>query len=482
MKGEMIMKNKKYYIGAVIGIISLFFYLVLMRYSFKNKLPLMEYKENNNYLETLIVVTDVDFEPYSFIDNKNKVVGFDVELIYSLGEILKKNIDLRLLPWSECIKAIEKNEADLILGVVTGSKYTQNIYSSIPVSKDSFVLFGTKKYSNFDELYDKKIAYLKGSDSKNLFLKPYKLDKKAKGYNSYGEAFKSIKSGENDFILATYSVGRRLGKKYGDINAVGQILVNKMFSIGVSENNKYLIEELDKAIIQRQRDGTIEKLTSKWLKRYIEVISFKDFLLQHSMVLVIFIAIILLSIIFVGIYIYKKEISLSQEREYALLEYVARDSLTKVYNRKSGEQMIKQIIDESTLSSYHAFIMIDIDNFKNINETLGHDGGDEVLVQIAKILKKAFNDFDIVIRMGGDEFSIFAVDYKDINSIEKKLKKLFEILKEGIVIKNKAVTITLSIGVALYPKSGIEFQELYENADKILYEVKNSGKNNYKIL
>lgn len=438
----------------------------------------MEYLAANNYKESLIVVADKDFEPYSFFNEKKEAVGYDVEMINSLSHLLKKNINLKLLSWEECVNSILNNEADLVLGVISSTKKAANFQVSIPTSTDKFIFFGKKKYEKFEELYTKKIAYLKGSDSLELFLKPYKLEKNALEYSYYENAFNSVLRNENDYVLATYSVGKKISKKYKGIKMMDDILVNKMFSIGVSEKNNYLVEELNNAILQRKRDGTIRYLKKKWLNKYVRVSSFGEFIKENNIKAIIFMGLIFAITIYLSVSKYIKKIHTLKEQENKLLENLTKDLLTNLYNRISGEELIKKTIEKFPTNN-HAFIMIDIDDFKNINERLGHDGGDKILKKIGSTLKNISDGKGIAIRMGGDEFSIFIVNYKDIKLVEKIILRVFESLNEEIVIKDKKIKVSLSAGIASYPKDANNFDELYEKADKALYQAKTLGKKRY---
>ena len=395
--------------------------LIYYNYFFRKLQPSMEYLATNDYKESLIVVADKDFGPYSFFNEKNEAIGYDVEMINSLSYLLRKNINLKLLSWDECVSSILSNEADLILGVVSGTKKGANFQVSIPTSKDKFVFFGTKKYEKFEELYIKKIAYLKGSDSLELFLKPYKLEKNALEYNDYRSAFNSILINENDYVLTTYSVGKEIAKKYSGIKMMDDILVNKMFSIGVSEKNNYLIEEINNAILQRKKDGTISYLNDKWLKKYIEVSSFGEFIKENNVKVIAFMGLGFAMIMYLSVSKYLEKIYFLKEQKNKLLENLTKDLLTNLYNRISGEKLVEKMIEEYPENN-HAFIMIDVDDFKNINKNLGHDGGDQILKKIGSIFKNIIGDEGSAIRMGGDEFSIFIPNYKD--SRKKNIKNI----------------------------------------------------------
>lgn len=159
-----------------------------------------------------------------------------------------------------------------------------------------------------------------------------------------------------------------------------------------------------------------------------------------------------------------------------------RDPLTKLYNRNSSREKIKDLQKNSELSQgiVHAYVILDIDNFKVLNDTLGHQIGDRALQDIAEILQRHFRSYDVIGRLGGDEFMVFMKSIpketvsRNISSLLKKLNRTYE--KDS-----QSVQITASVGIALISDSKTEIQEMYRMADQALYEAKKEGKNGFKI-
>lgn len=164
-----------------------------------------------------------------------------------------------------------------------------------------------------------------------------------------------------------------------------------------------------------------------------------------------------------------------------LQENAKRDSLTKLYNRRTGIDLINQTINDSDNNSIHALFMIDVDNFKNINDTYGHTFGDAVLLELSTKLQKMFHDNDIVARFGGDEFIAFSSNVPSeeyVKSIATKITDIFT----GIVNSDlNTQNITGSVGISLYPQDGILFNDLFQKADMALYYSKSMGKNCYSF-
>ena len=157
-----------------------------------------------------------------------------------------------------------------------------------------------------------------------------------------------------------------------------------------------------------------------------------------------------------------------------------QDSLTGLYNRKETEKRIKQFLD-SKPALPSALFMVDMDNFKLINDTKGHMVGDVVLTEAASAMKSLMRATDIVGRIGGDEFIVFMKNIPSGEAAEKKAERLADMFRHMFEHEKYSVQISCSIGVAVYPEGGRDFKTLYRHADQALYHAKTNGKNKYVI-
>ncbi|MEY8338282.1 sensor domain-containing diguanylate cyclase [Lachnospiraceae bacterium 62-35] len=158
------------------------------------------------------------------------------------------------------------------------------------------------------------------------------------------------------------------------------------------------------------------------------------------------------------------------------------DFLTGLDNRRSGTRKIESFLEDAVVleSGTHAIVIMDLDNFKKLNDTLGHQTGDKALQDVARVLRRHFRDYDIICRLAGDEFIVLMknipADVIGMN-IQALLKKLVLTYGEG----EKSVTITASAGIVVTPVNGIKFKALYDKADKALYQVKREKKNSFRF-
>ena len=155
------------------------------------------------------------------------------------------------------------------------------------------------------------------------------------------------------------------------------------------------------------------------------------------------------------------------------------DNLTGLYNRNYIDQEAPQFF---TTHDEGAFFIIDVDNFKYVNDKYGHIMGDKTLQLFADAFKSSCTENDIPCRLGGDEFAILSKNITGKEEIIAKAETIIANITSNIKDLEYADAISASIGIALYPMDGTDFMELYRNADKALYYVKNNGKNSYHFF
>lgn len=169
----------------------------------------------------------------------------------------------------------------------------------------------------------------------------------------------------------------------------------------------------------------------------------------------------------------KKQFS-SQSRD--LEEKADTDLLTELNNKIATERKITEYMLKNPESQAMMFIL-DIDNFKKINDTMGHAFGDEVLRSIGTRLKSEFRVSDIIGRVGGDEFIILLKDIKTEELIGKEAERVASLFKHFKAGEYTKYSVTSSVGCAIYPRDGRDFESLYKAADQGLYRAKKAGKN-----
>ncbi|MFT7004818.1 MAG: diguanylate cyclase (GGDEF)-like protein/PAS domain S-box-containing protein [Sulfurimonas sp.] len=177
------------------------------------------------------------------------------------------------------------------------------------------------------------------------------------------------------------------------------------------------------------------------------------------------------------------DITNTKNNEIKLHKQAYYDSLTKLANRSLGYEMLSHAITKVKNSNKKvAIVFLDLDRFKQINDTMGHDYGDLLLIEVAKILKKACNKFDTVCRLGGDEFLIVLEEINNYSDAIHVIEKIIYDVAQPILVNNKTINTSASLGVTFYPDDGLEMSKLLKNADIAMYRAKSQGRNTFEIF
>lgn len=196
-------------------------------------------------------------------------------------------------------------------------------------------------------------------------------------------------------------------------------------------------------------------------------------LIDYLLALIITFVIVLIGTMIIMRIIYNKT-------NKKLLKQANMDLLTGLYNKMATESKIKEYIKDYPHAGGILFIL-DIDNFKNINDSRGHAEGDAVLKRVGHHLKETYGDYHVVGRIGGDEFIIFVKDILLEQEVAEQIKKMKECLQVLSQTEGSVQPCTFSAGACSYPNDAQEFSNLYKSADRALYEAKKNGKNQLKM-
>lgn len=174
-----------------------------------------------------------------------------------------------------------------------------------------------------------------------------------------------------------------------------------------------------------------------------------------------------------------RNIDSAHKEEVRLKKEIERDPMTGLYSKTHAPYLVNQILLDKT--KMNALLVIDLDNFKNVNDRLGHLIGDAVIMDMAMNLKTTFRKCDILGHIGGDEFMVMMNDIKSPEIVIQKCEKLRDLLRRTYNHEGEEVSVSSSIGIALSPAHGSDYKSLFKKADAALFQSKRDGKDTQTI-
>jgi diguanylate cyclase (GGDEF)-like protein len=285
------------------------------------------------------------------------------------------------------------------------------------------------------------------------------------GYN-YRETWESDK----------YYIEESTHKKVGDINFFDKlstpqlrdeiaknIETKKSFSL----TRKYNYQNIILSFLPLKSATGLDNIA--YIVTYTESDYLSNIEIERTYLKILFFSILILLYFFI-LYVIMNQAAL---RELALY-----DSLTKLPNRTLFSIELQNEINRAKrYKTKVALFFIDLDGFKGVNDTYGHQMGDKLLINVARIIRETLRNTDLVSRIGGDEFTIIISDPKNIQELEMIANKIIDALNQEMIINNKIIKIGASIGVSIYPYDANNVDELIKKADERMYISKEKGKN-----
>ena len=179
----------------------------------------------------------------------------------------------------------------------------------------------------------------------------------------------------------------------------------------------------------------------------------------------------------------EQEVEQRRAAEHRVEHLATHDPLTNLPNRRGLYEELGELIYRSRRYRYSsAIIYVDLDGFKNVNDHFGHEAGDRLLTQVSSLFKKIVRQTDSVARIGGDEFIVLITDIDRETTLITKIEKLLQEAARPIDFKGHRISVSASIGVALYPEHGENAETLLHRADQAMYQAKKQGKNTFRFF
>jgi len=261
--------------------------------------------EQGKYADTLKVAASRDFEPMSFVDEEGNPAGYDVELIYAIGEKLGKNVEIHMLDWKDALAGIQQGKYDVLLSVTQSPMRADWLDYSSVVMVEPYIVFGYG-VNNFgiSELYHARIGLVRDDIVRSALSGLISLDNSFCYYDSYEDCFEAIMVGACDYVIAPQSFGlcivddmKLVGLEYSKTS-----LYTSVQSIAVQEGNSQLLSEINNALCLLRDEGQLENIYQRWMVDYVGLERPSTFIRENFLMFVMAALIILFAFCAVVLY------------------------------------------------------------------------------------------------------------------------------------------------------------------------------------
>ncbi len=385
--------------------------------------------------------------------NINTTTATFIERTYNINDFIDKKIDASTAFRSNELFLLDKK--NIPYNIIDPAEY------GFPTNANNIFTTHTKILHNPEQIENFLSASKKGWE-----YALYNIEETAKIIHTNYNTTKAIKH-----LIYEGKVTKEL--MLLDSYEIGEI--NKEFVLRAYKklihNNIIDSSQLPNKLMLNKKD------IDKWIKqKYVEETKY-----TIATIVLIFLLLII-GIILIWSLKMKKEIKKRIIAEENLKYLAQHDVLTNLPNRILFMDRLNQSIKNATrFNEKIAVIFIDLDHFKDINDTLGHSVGDILLTTVANRLKNSIRKSDTIARFGGDEFAIILDRFSDTKFLGSAIETISNSLKTPIDIENKKLYVTLSLGISIYPDDDYEAELLLKNADAAMYKAKHNGRDNYQF-
>ena len=435
-------------------------------------------QEEQDYIDNMTPLKAVYVDNLGPMQNYNqatrKAEGIYIDIVELIAQ--KSGIQYELVKASsfeEAFQMIKNKEVDLFISCpdnylkATDYGYSQSLgFLDVNMVK---VVNVNKKNQDSEQIIALPLGYT---------LAEFDGEYEIQYYDNFEDCIKAVNKGKANVTYGNcYTISKYISLGYYSNILVSCNEVAIKTSIGIVKPTNILLDIINKAVSSLS-DSEINNIIYYNTLNVKTGDALKQFFIDNLNFCIAVIMLFVLSICIIVRARYKRLVN----DKLILLEKSQIDVLTGVYNRATGTDLVTTDLQKKEASLYCALIIIDIDHFKQVNDYLGHQKGDDLLIEFSQLLKKVFSREDIIFRLGGDEFIVFMTNLKSsaLHIVDDKLKEIGRKMNEEVCYKGYSQTISLSIG-AVFTKKDYYFSELYQEADKILYEVKRDGRNGFKL-
>lgn len=429
---------------------------------------------------------DTSWYPFDFTDRQGRFSGMAADYVKAFSEKLQ----ISMTPvygssWNESFARFQQGEVDIMAAAIATEKRRRTVAFTDPYFSTPTVIL-TRRNSfyagSMDDLRGRKLGLVKGFAIVDLVGRDYPGIEIVL-VDSIVDGLRKLQRGEIDaYIGALAVINYEINQLQLDGLAVSAFAPYKFeVSMAVRKGLEPLLPILNKLIATMpERERTA--IANNWLAVHVQTgVDARAVLLWILPPLLVLIGAI--GIVVRGNRALRREIVRRENVEQELIQLAHHDPLTGLPNRRLFEELSEAAIVQAKRNRIRqALLFIDIDGFKDVNDTWGHKTGDHLLIKIGDILHDSVRESDLLARIGGDEFVVHLCSDTDTDDAAAIAAKIIRRLSQPFDIDGHRVHIGASIGIAIYPSHGADIFSLLRYADMAMYTAKSEGKNTYRFF
>lgn len=422
-------------------------------------------------------------EPIAFINEEGEFSGIDRDIL----DIIAQRTGLRFNfigfdTWHQLYKSMLAGDIDIIPSITPTTARKEYMLFSKDYWDTPWIILHPKflgRQLKLVDFYDKELALVK-----DFYLADYLRDNHPritlKSVENLEEGLRMIQQGKVEGMIENLSSASQLINEERlvtlAISFIEEVPTGKSH-FGIQKYNPLLASIIDKGVVSVGEEENA--INEKWFSVDINTGFDKDLVMRIALQVTLLI-ILILGIIIMWNRRLKKEVNHRKQLEEQMKYMATHDDLTGLANRVLLKDRISTAIEFHHRQSLQmAVLFLDLDGFKNVNDSHGHYVGDELLLMVANRLQTCVRKSDTVVRFGGDEFVLLLTGLHHSDEAIFVAEKVLYLLQSPFELSSTKVQIGCSIGIAMFPNDGINDTELLKVADNLMYKAKSSGKNGY---
>ncbi|GLX77247.1 deoxyguanosine kinase [Thalassotalea insulae] len=425
-----------------------------------------------------------DWRPVEFVDQNGVVQGINIDVNRLIEQRTGVNFTYTLFDsWNEMLSALQAKKVDVLGSATPTEERKKSLLFSDTYWDMPWVVIHQRqegKLSSIKDFYGKELAIIRGYHLINK-IRQHHPNVNLRLVDNDEEGLLAVKRGVVQGLIENIATASELIGRESlvtlDMSVVDEFNVDQN-SFAIRNDWPELKSILDKALLSITSNEQ-QQIYEKWFAINLATGLDKDTVLKLSAQIGIIILVIIIVIVIWNRRLYQ-EIKARKSLEAKMKHMATHDELTGLANRVLlKDRMMAAISFHKRQSLMLSVLFIDLDGFKNINDTYGHDVGDELLVEVAKRLKGCVRQSDTIVRFGGDEFVLLLTGLHRREEAGFIADKVLKLVQQPFELSKVEARIGCSIGIAIYPEDGTSESDLLKEADSLMYKVKMSGKNHY---